>query len=57
MKSALMLGVNPNAIREENDYYATHPHAIEIMLDKFKEIGLNKNVWNVLVVKDIYQKY
>lgn len=45
MKSALMLGVNPNAIREENDYYATHPHAIEIMLDKFKEIGLNKNVW------------
>lgn len=46
MKSALMLGVNPNTdVREKDDYYATHPHAVEIMLDKFKEIGLNNKVW------------
>ena len=32
MKSALMLGVNPNAIREKNDFYATNPHALEIAM-------------------------
>lgn len=30
MKSALMLGVNPNFDREPNDFYATDPKAIEI---------------------------
>lgn len=45
MKSALMLGVNPNAEREENDFYATCPSAIITVLDKFKEIGISKNIW------------
>ena len=44
MKSALMLGVNPNAIREKNDFYATNPHALEIAMPIFKDI-LHKNVW------------
>lgn len=45
MKSALQLGVNPNAKREENDYYATHPSAIEIALPMLRKCGLNQNVW------------
>ena len=45
MKSGLMLGVNPNSIREENDFYATHPHAMEIAIPILKEIGMNKNIW------------
>lgn len=44
MKAALMLGVNPNAIREKNDFYATNPHALEIAMPVFKNI-LHKNVW------------
>lgn len=45
MKAALMLGVNPNAEREVNDFYATHPSAIITALPKLKEYGLNNNVW------------
>lgn len=44
MKSALMLGVNPNAIREKNDFYATNPHALEIAMPILKEI-LHNDVW------------
>ena len=44
MKSALMLGVNPNAIREKNDFYATNPRALEIAMPVFKDI-LHSNVW------------
>ena len=40
-----MLGVNPNAIREENDFYATNPHAMEIALPHLEKLGLSKNVW------------
>jgi hypothetical protein len=43
MKSALMLGVNNNSQREENDFYATNPKALKLFLTKYKE--LNKNVW------------
>lgn len=45
MKSALMLGVNPDAVREENDFYATNPKAMEVALPFMKTIGLNKKVW------------
>lgn len=45
MKSGLQLGVNSNAVREENDFYATNPHALEIFISELKRIGLNKNVW------------
>lgn len=50
MKNAsdLMLGSNPKDKREENDYYATHPHAVEIALPTFEKIGLggvDKKVW------------
>jgi hypothetical protein len=34
MKSGLMLGVNPNAKRQEEDFYATHPSALKLFLDK-----------------------
>ena len=44
MKSGLMLGVNPNAIREKNDFYATNPHALEIAMPFFNKI-LHSNVW------------
>ena len=64
MKSALMLGVNPNAEREKNDFYATNPHALEIAMPILKNIlPMPKYVssiisyGNVLVVKVIYQKY
>ena len=38
MKAGLMLGVNPKAKREENDFYATDPFAIDAIvnaLDKY----------------------
>ena len=44
----LMLGSNPKDKREENDYYATNPHAVEIALPVFEKIGLggsSKTVW------------
>lgn len=36
-----------NKEREENDFYATDPHALEIFLDKLKEDGieLHKDIW------------
>ncbi len=43
MKASLMLGVNPKADREENDFYATNPKALELFLDNFKK--LNDCVW------------
>lgn len=45
MKAGLMLGVNPNSIREENDFYATDPFAIKISENFFKEIKLNNKLW------------
>lgn len=47
MKAGLMLGVNPNTEREDNDYYATDPYAIQIALPTLQKIGLNKKVWEV----------
>jgi hypothetical protein len=43
MKASLMLGVNPNSKREENDFYATNPVALKLFLKEFKE--LNNCVW------------
>jgi hypothetical protein len=47
MKSGLMLGVNPNAERQTEDFYATDPKALELFLIKLKEDGLtlNNQVW------------
>lgn len=47
MKSALMLGVNPQAKREDNDFYATDPKALKLLLRKLEEdkVFLNKNIW------------
>lgn len=45
MKAGLMLAVNPKAKREENDFYATDPFAIDIVLPTLEKIGLNKNIW------------
>lgn len=39
------MSVNPEAEREENDYYATDPKAIEVALPYLKEVGLCENVW------------
>jgi len=47
VKSGLMLGVNPKAKREENDFYATNPKALRLLLNKLKQdnIILNNNIW------------
>lgn len=47
MKAGLMLGVNPNTKRQEQDFYATHPNALIVFLNKLKEdnVELNKNIW------------
>lgn len=45
MKAGLMLSVNPNTKREDNDYYATDPYAIQVALPTFRKIGLNHKVW------------
>jgi hypothetical protein len=44
MKSGLMLGVNPKAEREENDFYATNPKALELFL-KGNSTILSSNIW------------
>ena len=43
MKSGLMLGVNPNAIRQENDFYATEPKALELFIKQLNIDGLEIN--------------
>jgi len=40
MKSGLMLGVNPNTQRQEEDFYATEPSALVLFLEKLKEDGI-----------------
>jgi len=42
-----MLGVNPNTIRQEEDFYATNPKSLEIFLEKLKLDGviLSSNIW------------
>lgn len=45
MKAGLMLAVNPNSKREENDFYATDGYAITKMADKLKTLGISQNVW------------
>lgn len=51
MKSSLMLGVNPETIRQSEDFYATNPKALVLFLDKLSEdgIGLNYKVWECAV--------
>lgn len=45
MKSALMLGVNPNFKREKDDFYATDPKSLELVLPLLQNIGLCNSVW------------
>lgn len=47
MKAGLMLAVNPQAKREENDFYATDPYVIDRSISFFDEIGISKNekIW------------
>lgn len=45
MKAALMLGVNPKAKRESNDFYATDPWAITKMTQEWNKIGLEDRVF------------
>lgn len=47
MKSALMLGVNPNTERQKEDFYATEPSALILFIERLKldNIEINKNVW------------
>ena len=45
MKAGLMLAVNPNSEREENDFYATDSYAVLKMANKFKELGFHKKIW------------
>lgn len=45
MKASLMLGVNPNIAREDNDFYATDPKAMKLALPYLKQCGLSHKVW------------
>ncbi len=47
MKSSLMLAVNPNSKRQKEDFYATNPKALLLLLESLKEDGIiiNKNIW------------
>ena len=45
MKAGLMLGVNPNAVRERDDFYATNPKAMEIAMPYLESIRIDKNLW------------
>lgn len=47
MKSGLMLGVNPFAERQVDDFYATNPKALELFYKKFNEDGnkISVKVW------------
>lgn len=47
MKSGLMLGVNPNAQRQTEDFYATEPKALEIFLEQLEKDGvkLSEKIW------------
>lgn len=42
-------GINRKEDREENDFYATDPKALEVLLDKLKKDGieLSENIWEV----------
>lgn len=42
-----MLGVNPSAERQKEDFYATNPNALEIFLDKLERdsVFLNNKIW------------
>jgi hypothetical protein len=42
MKSGLRMAVNPNTKRENNDFYATNPKALELFLDRHE---VEKDVW------------
>ncbi len=58
MKAGLMLGVNPNSKREDNDFYATNPKALKLFLQSLKKdnIILNKHIWECACGKGICQK-
>ena len=47
MKSGLMLGVNPNAIRQTEDFYATDPNALRLFINRFGKDNneIAQNVW------------
>jgi len=47
MKSGLMLGVNPLAERQAEDFYATDSNALTLFIEKLKFDGikLNQNIW------------
>ena len=45
MKAGLTLGVNPNAKRQAEDFYATDPYVINRSIEFFHKIRLNNNLW------------
>ena len=61
MKSGLMLGVNPNAERQKEDFYATHPNALKVFLTMItKHVKKYKAEWNRKwreAHKEEYRKY
>jgi len=44
MKAGTQLGVNPNTERQEDDYYATNPIALQLFIEKAK-FSFNNNLW------------
>jgi hypothetical protein len=47
MKSALMIGFNPSAERQSEDFYATNPKALELFLERITKdkLILRENIW------------
>jgi hypothetical protein len=47
MKSGLMLGVNPKAERQAEDFYATDPKALELFLERLNKDGIElaHDIW------------
>jgi len=47
MKSALMIGFNPDTERQKDDYYATNPKALYLLLEQLEKdnINLNHSIW------------
>lgn len=49
MKAGLMLGVNPDFKREENDFYATDPYSLKLVLPLLEDLSIiNKDLDTII---------
>lgn len=65
MSLNLIMGARNNAVteRESNDFYATHPQAVHLLLEQLKKdnVVLNKNIWECACgqghMAEVFKKY